>query len=66
MAVNYAASASAAEEVVARIKEMGGEAFAMQADVSKREDVEKLIAETATRFGRLDVLVNNAGAQALP
>lgn len=59
--VNYATSKSGADEVVARIKKAGGNATAIQADVTKREDVIRLLQETKSRFGKLDILVNNAG-----
>ncbi|MEQ9553912.1 MAG: 3-oxoacyl-[acyl-carrier-protein] reductase [Coleofasciculus sp. G3-WIS-01] len=59
--VNYASSSGAANEVVAAITEAGGDAIALQADVSKLEDVETLVKETKDKFGRLDILVNNAG-----
>lgn len=59
--VNYARSSSAADEVVATITEAGGEAIALQADVSQENEVEALIKETKGKLGRIDVLVNNAG-----
>jgi 3-oxoacyl-[acyl-carrier protein] reductase len=59
--VNYASSAGAAEEVVAAIQSQGGEAFAQQADVSQEAEVEALVKAVMERWGRLDVLVNNAG-----
>lgn len=59
--VNYATSKEGAEKVVAEIKAKGGKAVAVQGDVAKAADVEKLFAETKKAFGRLDVLVNNAG-----
>src|ERR1051325_7949209 len=59
--VNYASSKAGADRVVADIKAGGGKAVAVQADVSKPEQVRRLFAETETAFGRLDVLVNNAG-----
>ena len=59
--VNYARSSDAAEEVVAKITKAGGEAIALQADVSNSEDVDNLIKQTLDKFGRIDVLVNNAG-----
>jgi 3-oxoacyl-[acyl-carrier protein] reductase len=61
VAVNYAGSEAKANEVVAEIHEMGGEAFAIQADVSKVEAVDNMVKEVLDRFGRIDILVNNAG-----
>jgi 3-oxoacyl-[acyl-carrier protein] reductase len=61
VAVNYAGSEAKANEVVTEILEMGGEAFAIQADVSKAEAVEHMVKEVLDRFGRIDILVNNAG-----
>jgi len=59
--VNYASSKEDAERVITEIKEKGGKAIAVQADVSKAADVRRLFAETRKAFGKLDVLVNNAG-----
>jgi 3-oxoacyl-[acyl-carrier protein] reductase len=59
--VNYASSKEGAERVVNEIKSQGGKAVAAQADVAKKADVERLFAETKKAFGKLDVLVNNAG-----
>lgn len=59
--VNYSRSKEPAEELVGRISEQGGEAIAVQADVSDPEQAECLIQETIDRFNRIDVLVNNAG-----
>ncbi len=59
--VNYARSSDAAEEVVKLIIESGGEAIAVQGDVSQAEAVNTLIKTTLDKFGRIDVLVNNAG-----
>jgi 3-oxoacyl-[acyl-carrier protein] reductase len=59
--VNYASSRAGAEAVVDRIKRTGGKAVAMQADVSKLEDIRRLFADTKKAFGKLDILVNNAG-----
>jgi 3-oxoacyl-[acyl-carrier protein] reductase len=59
--VNYSGSAEAAQRVVAEIEAAGGRAVAVQADVSKPADVERLFDETVRHFGRLDILVNNAG-----
>jgi 3-oxoacyl-[acyl-carrier protein] reductase len=59
--VNYASSKDGADAVVAEIQGKGGKAVAVQGDVSKAGDVERLFAVTKKTFGRLDVLVNNAG-----
>ena len=59
--VNYASSSSAAEEVVSKIGEMGGEAIALQADVSQANQVDGLVSEVMAKWNRVDVLVNNAG-----
>jgi 3-oxoacyl-[acyl-carrier protein] reductase len=59
--VNYSGSQEAAHETVAAIEQGGGRAIAVQADVGKVADVERLFDETFQQFGRLDILVNNAG-----
>jgi 3-oxoacyl-[acyl-carrier protein] reductase len=59
--VNYSSSKEGADRVVAEIVEKGGKAVAVQADVSKAADVQRLFAEAKKAFGTLDVLVNNAG-----
>ncbi len=59
--VNYNSNDEAANEVVSLIKEAGGEAAAIKADVSKADDAKMLIRETVKTYGQLDVLVNNAG-----
>jgi 3-oxoacyl-[acyl-carrier protein] reductase len=59
--VNYASDKQGAEKAVADIKAKGGKAVAVQGDVSKTEDVKHLFQETQKAFGKLDVLVNNAG-----
>lgn len=61
LVVNFAHSSDAAEAVVQDIKESGGEAIALQADVSQNEAVENLIKQTLDKYKRIDVLVNNAG-----
>ncbi len=61
LAVNYSGSKEKAEEVVRLIEAAGGEAFAIQADVSNAESVKKLVDETIATFGSIDILVNNAG-----
>lgn len=59
--INYAASAGAAEDVAAKIAELGGEAICVKANVGKREDIEAMFKEVTAKWGRVDVLVNNAG-----
>ena len=59
--VNYSSSKEGAERVVSEIKAKGGKAVAIHGDVSKAKDVQRLFADTKKAFGRLDVLVNNAG-----
>ncbi|HMJ42102.1 MAG TPA: glucose 1-dehydrogenase [Pseudolabrys sp.] len=59
--VNYASSKEGADRVVAEITKGGGKAIAVQGDVSKSADVKRLFAETKKAYGKLDVLVNNAG-----
>ncbi|MEB3358625.1 MAG: 3-oxoacyl-[acyl-carrier-protein] reductase [Synechococcales bacterium] len=59
--VNYASSSQAADEVVAQIQEMGQEAIALQADVSQADQVEECFKAVMDKWGRVDVLVNNAG-----
>ncbi len=59
--VNYRSSATQVEEVIDTIRSTGGEAIAVQADVSQEEDAKRLIEAAVKQFGRLDVLVNNAG-----
>jgi len=61
VAVNYASSKTGADAVVAEIKRQGGNAIAVQADVSKPPEVAILFTETKRAFGPLDILVNNAG-----
>lgn len=59
--VNYAGSKADADAVVSFIREQGGEAIAVQADVRKAIDVKALFDQAIAHFGRIDVLVNNAG-----
>ncbi len=59
--VNYSSSKEGADKVVADITAKGGKAVAVQANVSKAEDLKRLFTETKKVFGRLDILVNNAG-----
>jgi 3-oxoacyl-[acyl-carrier protein] reductase len=62
--VNYASSREGADKTVAEIAKAGGKAVAVQADVSKKADIVRLFAETKKSFGRLDIVVNNAGIYA--
>jgi 3-oxoacyl-[acyl-carrier protein] reductase len=59
--VNYASSKEGAERIVAEITGKGGKAIAVQGDVAKAADVERLFAETKKAYGKVDILVNNAG-----
>jgi len=59
--VNYASSKEGAEKVVNEITKAGGKAIAVQGDVAKEADVNRIFAETKKAFGKLDILVNNAG-----
>ena len=59
--VNYSRSQEPAEELVNEISESGGEAIAVQADVSDAEQAQKLIDQALEEFGRVDILINNAG-----
>ena len=59
--VHYNASGDAARSVVARIREAGGRADAVQGDVTRSAEVKRIVAESVERHGRIDVLVNNAG-----
>jgi 3-oxoacyl-[acyl-carrier protein] reductase len=61
VAVNYANSSAAADAVVADIQAMGADAIALQADVSQPDQVTGFVAAVMEKWGRVDVLVNNAG-----
>lgn len=61
IAINYASASTAADEVVSEIIAAGGEAIAIGADVSKSDQVDTLINSAMDKWGRIDVLVNNAG-----
>lgn len=61
VAINYVNNSNSAREVVAGIETAGGAAIALQGDVSKLEDIKGLFDQTIKHFGRLDVLINNAG-----
>ena len=59
--VNFASSQADADNIVSAIKNNGGDAIAIQADVSKAGEVESLFDQAIAHYGRIDVLVNNAG-----
>ncbi|MEH2057656.1 MAG: 3-oxoacyl-[acyl-carrier-protein] reductase [Nostoc sp.] len=59
--VNYASSSAAAEAVVTEITDAGGQAIAIQADVSQGDQVDALVKTVMEKFSRVDILVNNAG-----
>src|SRR5829696_2977335 len=59
--VNYSSSKDGADRVVDLIAKGGGKAIAVQANVAKKADIDRLFAAAKTAFGRLDILVNNAG-----
>jgi 3-oxoacyl-[acyl-carrier protein] reductase len=59
--VNYSSSKEGADRVVADIKKAGGKALAFQANMAKKSEIERMFAETKKAFGKIDVLVNNAG-----
>ena len=61
--VNYRSDEAGASEAVSEIENAGSRAVAIQGDVSKEEDARRMVAETVEAFGRLDVLVNNAGIE---
>jgi 3-oxoacyl-[acyl-carrier protein] reductase len=62
--VNYASSKDGADKVVSAIAARGGKAVAVQGDVSKQADITRLFAETKKAYGKLDILINNAGVYA--
>jgi 3-oxoacyl-[acyl-carrier protein] reductase len=61
VAVNYARSQQEAEETVEEIKTLGGKARAIQADVARPAEIKRMVEEVAESYGRLDILINNAG-----
>ncbi len=61
VAVNYRCRQSAAEETVAAVRELGGTALAVRADVSSKSDVSEMVTRVAHKLGEPDILVNNAG-----
>lgn len=61
--VNYANSTAAAESVVAEIKAMGPDAFAVKADVSDVEQIKDLFKKAHDKFGRIDIVASNSGIE---
>ena len=62
--VNYVADADEAKRVVDKIQQQNVDAIAIQGDVSREEDVQKMFAQMLKAFGTIDILINNAGIQA--
>jgi 3-oxoacyl-[acyl-carrier protein] reductase len=61
VAINYAGNAEAAAEALTLVKAAGGDGFVVQGDVARAPDRERMVRETVERFGRIDLLINNAG-----
>jgi glucose 1-dehydrogenase len=61
--VDYVSNPNATEELERRIAALGGQAIGVDADVSQIADLERLVAATVKAFGRLDIMVNNAGVE---
>lgn len=61
LVINYAGNEAKAQEVVSAIKDLGGKAIAIKANVASGDDVSQMIKETVATFGSLDILINNAG-----
>jgi NAD(P)-dependent dehydrogenase (short-subunit alcohol dehydrogenase family) len=61
VAINYAGNAQAAQEALRLVREAGGDGRVIQGDISSAADRQRLVAEAAKAFGRIDLLVNNAG-----
>ena len=61
MVINYAGNSAAADECLQLVREAGGEGITVKADVASAEDRARLLSETLAAFGRIDLLVNNAG-----
>lgn len=59
--INYAGNSAAADECLQLVKDAGGDGFTVKADVSSSQDRERLVGETLEKYGRIDLLVNNAG-----
>nr|MDQ2732766.1 SDR family NAD(P)-dependent oxidoreductase [Armatimonadota bacterium] len=63
--VNYAGNQGAAEECLSLIREAGGDGITVQADIAERDDRERLVQAALDAYGRIDLLVNNAGVAPL-
>jgi len=63
VAVHYNSSADGAKETLRQIEALGGEAFIVQANVSSKEEIDRMTAAAAERYGGIDILVNNAALQ---
>ncbi len=61
VAINYAGNSEAAQECLALVRDAGGDGFTVKADVSVAEDRARLVDEVVAKYGRIDLLVNNAG-----
>lgn len=61
--VDYVGKASVAQDTIDQITKMGGKAVGVDADISQQADVEKLVQKTIETYGRLDIMVNNAGIE---
>jgi len=61
--VNYRSSAEEAEQIVSDIREKGGEAVTLQANVAKEDQVQRMFSDLLETYGTIDILVNNAGLQ---
>ncbi|MEH2026522.1 SDR family NAD(P)-dependent oxidoreductase [Nostoc sp.] len=63
VAINYHSGGESAQKLVNDIKAVNGEAFSIQADVSKEDEIKAMFSQTIEKFGTVDILVNNAGLQ---
>jgi NAD(P)-dependent dehydrogenase (short-subunit alcohol dehydrogenase family) len=61
VSINYKGNAEAAAEVAQQVEENGGQALVIQADIAQTQDRQQLVAKTVDKYGRIDLLVNNAG-----
>lgn len=61
--INYYKGGPEVEEIISQIKNLGGDAIALQGDVTQEQDVKNLINEAVSHFGRLDIMINNAGVE---